>query len=69
MEWFQKRATKMIRGLEHLSGEGRQRELGFVSLGKRRFWRDPSALSKQLKGSYKRAGEGAFTRAWEQAKE
>ncbi|GAB0189051.1 hypothetical protein GRJ2_001370400 [Grus japonensis] len=63
LERVQRRATRMIRGLEHLSYEDRLRELGLFSLEKRRLWGDLIVAFQYSNVAYKKDEDKLFSRA------
>jgi len=57
LDQAQRRATKMIRVLEHLYYKDSLREQCLFSLEKRRLWGDITVLFHYLKGAYKKDEE------------
>ena len=56
------RATTMIQVMEQLPWKHRLRELGLLSLERRRLWGDLRVALQYLKGSCKKEGDRLFSR-------
>ena len=60
LDRIQRRATKMIQGMEHLSCEDRLRKLVLFSLGRSSLRKDLIVAFQNIKGGYKKEGNRLF---------
>ena len=64
LEWVQRRATKIILGMEHFSYADRVKQSCLFSLEKRRLQGDLIVAFPYFRGAYKKEGDKHFSRAY-----
>lgn len=64
LKQIQRKATKTVRGMEHLCYEEALRELGMFNLEKRRHQGNVTVTFQYLEGTFKKDGDGCFTEAY-----